>query len=180
MKKIFKRSWVVFFFLLSANLSENKRQNNTVQDKKLESGIHWMSLDEASKEAKKSGKKIIIDVYTNWCGWCKIMDQKTFSDAQVIQYIQQKYLAVKLNAESQDTLIYQGMKFGFNPEKRANQLAYLLLNGQMSYPTTVIMNENSEILTPIKGFIEPAIMLKVLKYYGENFYQTTTWEDFQK
>jgi thioredoxin-related protein len=142
--------------------------------------IQWISLDEASKLAEKTGKKIIVDVYTHWCGWCKIMDQKTFSNSDVIKYINSKYLAVKLNAETRDSLIYKGIKFGFNPEKRANQLAYLLLNGKMSYPTTVILNEKSEILTPITGFVEPQIMLKVLKYYGENYYTTMKWEEFEK
>jgi|YNPMSStandDraft_2_1061718.scaffolds.fasta_scaffold01224_8 thioredoxin-related protein len=142
--------------------------------------IQWISLDEASKLAEKTGKKIIVDVYTHWCGWCKIMDQKTFSNSDVIKYINSKYLAVKLNAETKDSLIYKGIKFGFNPEKRANQLAYLLLNGKMSYPTTVILNEKSEILTPITGFVEPQIMLKVLKYYGENYYTTMKWEEFEK
>ncbi|GIV44536.1 MAG: hypothetical protein KatS3mg035_1659 [Bacteroidia bacterium] len=108
------------------------------------------------------------------------MDQKTFSDSEVIQQINQYYLAVKLNAETKDSLVYKGVKFGFNPEKRANQLAYLLLNGKMSYPTTVILNEKSEILTPIVGFVEPQVMVKVLKFYGENHHLKMKWEDFEK
>jgi thioredoxin-related protein len=85
-----------------------------------------------------------------------------------------------LNAETTDSLVYKGVKFGFNQQKRANQLAYLLLNGKMSYPSTVILNEKSEILTPIAGFIEPQIMLKVLKYYGENYHLSMKWEEFEK
>lgn len=87
---------------------------------------------------------------------------------------------MKLNAETKDSLVYKGVKFGFNPEKRANQLAYLLLNGKMSYPTTVILNEKSEILTPIVGFVEPQVMVKVLKFYGENHHLKMKWEDFEK
>lgn len=142
--------------------------------------IKWISLDEASKIAEKTGKKIIVDVYTNWCGWCKIMDQKTFNHPDVIRIINEKYVAVKLNAETRDSLVYRGIKFGFNPEKRANQLAYLLLNGKMSYPTTVILNEKSEILSPIAGFIEPSTMIKVLKYFGDDYHLKMKWEDFEK
>ncbi len=176
-KKIFQFILVIITFIfygLSNRVNFNK-ESVICTDK-----IEWYSLEEASKIAEKTGKKIIVDVYTNWCGWCKIMDQKTFSNQEVIEYIKQKYVAVKLNAETQDSIVYKGVKFGYNPQKRANQLAYLLLNGKMSYPTTVILNEKSEILTPIAGFIEPQVMLKVLKYYGENKFLEMKWEDYEK
>lgn len=179
-----KKNWgftiVLLFFVLGLHFNYDKKSETVVKGKKNHNGIQWISLDEASKIAEKTGKKIIVDVYTNWCGWCKIMDQKTFSDPEVIKQIDRNYLAVKLNAESQDSLVYKGVKFGFNPEKRANQLAYLLLNGKMSYPTTVILNEKSEILTPIAGFIEPQVMVKVLRYYGENHHLKVKWEEFEK
>lgn len=180
LRKKMKKKIIIPIFLIAFITGVYQKPFEESPEKLLEDKIQWLSLDEASKIAEKTGKKILVDVYTNWCGWCKIMDQKTFSNAEVIQLINANYLAVKLNAETKDSLVYKGVKFGFNPEKRANQLAYLLLNGKMSYPTTVILNEKSEILTPIAGFIEPSIMVKVLKYYGENHHLKMKWEEFEK
>lgn len=180
MKKICVLTFLVMVLFTGFVIKNDKKSEFYLKKNYTNETIQWISLDEASKIAEKTGKKIIVDVYTNWCGWCKIMDQKTFTHPEVIKQINQNYLAVKLDAESKDSLVYKGIKFGFNPEKRANQLAYLLLNGKMSYPTTVILNEKSEILTPIAGFIEPQIMVKVLKYYGENYHLKMKWEDFEK
>ncbi len=180
MKKNFGFTIILCVLFLGYCLINDKKSEFKIEKELNNGSIQWVSLDEASKIAEKSGKKIMVDIYTNWCGWCKIMDQKTFTNPEVIKQINENYVAVKLNAESKDSLVYKGIKFGFNPEKRANQLAYLLLNGKMSYPTTVILNEKSEILTPIAGFIEPQVMVKVLKYYGENHHLKMNWEDFEK
>lgn len=142
--------------------------------------IKWMSLDEAVKAAKKENKKVIVDMYTKWCGWCKVMDQKTYSDINIIRYINSHYYAVKMDAESKDTLTFQNMKFGFNETKRSNELAYSLLNGKMSYPTTVILNGNAEILTPVQGYVESPTMMKILKFYGENIHTKMSWEEYEK
>ena len=179
-KKIFLSILILFVFTFLIKNDDKLSVNTEKQDFTLSESIQWVSLDEASQLAEKSGKKILVDIYTHWCGWCKIMDQKTYTNPEVVKYINSKYIAVKLNAETTDSLVYKGVKFGFNQQKRANQLAYLLLNGKMSYPSTVILNEKSEILTPIAGFIEPQIMLKVLKYYGENYHLSMKWEEFEK
>lgn len=115
-------------------------------------GIRWMSFEEAVKASDASPKKIFIDVYTDWCGWCKRMDAGTFSDSSVIAYMNANYYAVKLNAETRDTIRFRENSFVYKPEFKANEIALSLLNGKMGYPSFVILDERFAIMRTLSGY----------------------------
>lgn len=144
--------------------------------------INWMSFEEAVAATQKNPKKIFIDVYTDWCGWCKRMDATTFVDPTLVKYMNEKYYAVKLDAETQDTINFAGTAY-VNPnpgvKRSTHQLAYSILNGQMSYPTVVIWYEGNNI-HPLPGYRQANELLLYLKFYGENAYKNMTFEEFQK
>jgi thioredoxin-related protein len=142
--------------------------------------IHWMTLDEVQVAMKKQPRKVFFDVYTDWCGWCKVMDKKTFSNKEVIKYMNKNFYAVKLNAERQDSVMFMGKLYGFVPGYRANQLAVDLLGGRMSYPTSVILEENFQNPAPIPGYLDVTMMEKILKYLGENIYKSKQFPDYEK
>jgi thioredoxin-related protein len=142
--------------------------------------IQWISLAELEKKMKKEPRKVYIDVYTSWCGWCKVMDKKTFTNPDVINYINSTYYAVKLNAEQKEPISFMGKTFPFNGEYKANMLAVELMGGQMSYPTTVILQEDLMNPAPIPGYLDVAVIEKVLKYFGENHYKTKKYDEFEK
>ena len=150
-------------------------------------GIQWKSFNEAEKIAKKESKIIFIDVYTQWCGPCKMLDRNTFSDPRVVEYINKHFVAVKFNAEGNDTVVFQNQTLineGYNPAKansRNNTHPFsglFAVNGRLAYPTTAYLNENLELLTPIQGYMAPAQIEPVLKYFGSKQYLTTPWEEF--
>lgn len=145
-----------------------------------EGKVKWLTFEQAVELQKKEPRKIMVDVYTNWCGWCKVMDSKTFNHDSIAKYMGKKYYAVKLNAETRDTIRYKGKNFVYTPENRSNELALNLLSGQMSYPSIVFLNEKMEMLTVLKGFQQPPQFDAVLKYFGGNDYLKIPWEDFQK
>ena len=145
-----------------------------------ETGIQWITFEEAEKQMKEQPKKVFIDVYTNWCGWCKKMDATTFKDPQITDYINKNYYAIKFNAETRDTIIINNTLYIYKPENRANQLAIALLNGKLSYPTTVYLDESFNMLSPVPGYLASDVLLKILKYFGENHHKTVSWEDYQK
>mgnify|MGYP005703647067 FL=1 len=66
--------------------------------------IKWLKFEEAIEMQKNNPKKIIMDLYTNWCGPCKVMDKKTFGNRHVAKYINEFYYAVKFNAEGDEVL----------------------------------------------------------------------------
>jgi thioredoxin-related protein len=142
--------------------------------------INWISFEQAVKLSKKEPRQIMIDVYTQWCGWCKKMDATTFKDPTIVNYVNKNFYAVKLDAETKDTIHFRDKIFVFKPEYKANELALFLMNGQMSYPTSIYLDENFAILSPVPGFQQVNTLDMILKFYGENSYKTTSWEEFQK
>ena len=143
-------------------------------------GIHWMTFEQAVDLSDKSPKKLFIDVYTGWCGWCKRMDATTFKDSSVVKYMNDNFYAVKLDAETKDTIHFRDKIFVFKPEFKANELAVSLLNGKMGYPSFIIMSEKYELLTPLSGYQTVEQINPILKYFGSDIYKTVKWEDYQK
>ncbi len=175
MKRIMLLILGLFFYQnLSAQTSKSVKPQEPEQ-------IKWVNMEYALKNAAKNGRLILLDFYTDWCGWCKVMDKKTYTDKAIIQYMNQKFYAVKFDAEGKDTVNYKGREYSFAPALRCNQFAYKILNGNMGYPTTVFMNESGDVLTPVPGYLDAPTLESLLKYYGERKYeQGINYDDFRK
>lgn len=145
---------------------------------KSDNEIKWISFEQAVELQKTKPKKIIIDVYTDWCGWCKKMDKNTYTDAEIIRQIEANFYFVKLNAEQKEEIKYKDKVFTFKQEYKANELAVSLLNGQMSYPSTVFLDEDMNLLTVVPGYLTPKDMNPILKYFGENIYKEKNWKEY--
>lgn len=125
--------------------------------------IQWMSWSDAIAANKKKPKLIFVDVYTGWCGWCKVMDQKTFSDPEVAKYMSENFYCVKLDAEQKEDITYNKVVFKYKPEMRSHELAISLLDGQMSYPSFVFLNGKEQRITIVKGYQEVPVWMQNLK-----------------
>ena len=130
--------------------------------------IKWMSLDEALAKQKKNAKPIFMDVYTDWCGPCKMLDQNTFQDKVISEYISANYYAVKFNAEGNSTINYKGITYtnpGFDPNRKGRNSAhdftkFLQVAG---YPSMYIINKKGDVQEPIVGYRTPEELLPILK-----------------
>jgi thioredoxin-related protein len=144
--------------------------------------IKWYSFEEAVVLSRDNPRKILVDIYTDWCGFCKRMEAETFSDPKVAAYINAHFYPVKFNSETKDTIRFQGHEFVNEGEGRrsAHQLSIALLQGQMSYPSIVYINEDLELLTAVPGFRTPAQLEPILRFFGEDHYITTSWEKFSE
>ena len=146
--------------------------------------IEWMSMEEAYALTltESTPKKIFIDVYTDWCGWCKRMDKATFQNPEVAAYMNAHYYNVKFDAEQKESIEMLGNTFEFVPQgsRGYHELAAALLNGKMSYPTVVFMNHKFEMLSPVPGYQEAPQFLKVATFFGDNIYKSVPWEEYAK
>ena len=181
MKKILSIS-LVLLAISSVSFAQKKTvkpvKKTTVEAPVNDKEINWLTLDQVQEKMKTKPKKVYIDVYTAWCGWCKVMDKKTFTNPGVIKYINKNFYAVKFDAEQVDSVHFMGGHYGL--EGRTNQFAVQLLRGQLSYPTTVIMEENFQNPQIIPGYQDVKAIEPILKYLGENHYKTTPWEEYAK
>ena len=143
--------------------------------------VKWLSFEEAIEKNKNQPRKILIDVYTDWCGWCKVMDEKTFGNATIAEYLNKNYYPVKFNAEGHDTIQFAGKTYindgvGRRP---THKLAIALLNGKMSYPSIAYMDENNQLITAVPGYWEAKKIEPLLEFIKKDIYKTnTSFEDF--
>lgn len=141
--------------------------------------IKWLSFEEAVAKSKENPKKIIIDLYTDWCKWCKVMDEKTFAHPVIAKYINDNFYAVKFNAESNKPINFAGHKFeNKNGGSRSpHDLAVALTQGKLSYPTYVFMDEKNQIIHVQPGFIEPKQFEPMITYISDGVYAKGTAYD---
>ena len=142
----------------------------------------WISFEDAVLNMDSQPKKIFIDVYTDWCGWCKKMDASTFSNPAVAEMLNSHFYTVKFNAEQEDPIVFRDYTFKFVPNGRRgyHELAASLLNGKLSYPSVVFINEKFEIIQVLPGYRNAEDFLKIATFIGEDHYLNTSWEDFQQ
>ena len=108
--------------------------------------IKWMSMNEALKAQKKEPRKIFMDAYTTWCGPCKMLDKNTFSNKDVINYINKNYYPVKFNAEGNEEISYQDRIFtnpGFDPDRKGRNTQHQFATAMKitGYPSLVFFDE---------------------------------------
>lgn len=140
--------------------------------------VKWYTIAEAIELNKKEPRKIMVDVYTGWCGWCKVMDANTFNNTIIAQYLNEKYYPVKLDAEQKEDIVIGDKTYKFIAQgtRGYHELAAALLSGKLSYPSVVFLNEQIQIVHLEQGYVKAKPFDMILKYIGGNFYLNQPWE----
>lgn len=140
--------------------------------------INWLSMDEALAKQKEIPKKIMIDMYTTWCGPCKMLDRNTFSNPKLAEYVNANYYAVKFNAEGNESVQFNGQPLtnpNYDPAKarrRNSQHQLAQYFSVTAYPTIVFLGENAAFLAPIPGYKSPEQLELYLKLFATDTYKT--------
>ena len=147
----------------------------------VEGPVNWMTFEQAVEKSKTEKRKIFIDVYTDWCGWCKVMDKNTFSDPKVAAILNEQFYPVKFNAEQRGDIEFQGNTFKFVEAGGSgyHQLAAALLNNQLSYPTVVFIDENLAMITPVPGYTKAPEFHKIITFISSDSYKTQKYDEWQ-
>ncbi len=142
-------------------------------------GVEWQQPESLGLyRFDPNDKPILVDVYTDWCHYCKLMDASTWQDASVSAYVNANFVAVKFNAESRDSLAWNGKRYGYQPRYKVNMLAVELLKGNMVYPSTVIITPAGDIQV-LRGALKPGEIELALTYYGSGSYKAMDFVSFQ-
>ena len=134
----------------------------------------WIGFDDGLALAKKSQKPMIVDFYTDWCHWCKVMDEKTFSQQDVKAKLEKNFVTVRINAEDpKATATYKGHTF--------NNIELTRAFGVTGYPTLAFLEEDGDIITTIPGYIPAEQFIHILAYIEQKRYeQKMPFEEFLK
>ncbi len=129
-----------------------------------DAGLSWYKIDDLD-QMDLGDKKVMIDMYTSWCGWCKVMDKKTFTDPEVVNYLNDNFVMVKFNAERREPVSFQGETYEWiNAGRRgANKLALKLMSGRMAYPTMVYLDNELNTIKSSPGYKKPDQLLQELQ-----------------
>ena len=144
--------------------------------------IAWISFEEAVERNKTNPKPFLVDIFTNWCGWCKKMDKDTYANPVIASYINKSYHAVKMDGEGKKPITYKEHTFKYKRKGRSgyHEFPALLMNGKLSYPTTVILNAEEKLLDRIPGYLDARKMEMILAYFLEKDRKTKSWGQFSK
>jgi thioredoxin-related protein len=133
--------------------------------------VKWHSFDEGVALARQENKKILVDVYTDWCVWCKKMDKEVYTNGMVGQTMTSNFIAVKLSAESQKGVTFEGATM--------SEASLAGSMGVTGYPTVVFLDPSAKPITKISGYMEPKEFASVLRFISEDHYKTKSFQDYK-
>jgi thioredoxin-related protein len=138
--------------------------------------VNWISFEEAEKKMKEKPLPIIIDLYSNRCGWCKVMDKKTYTHDSVVRYINSNFYAIKFDAESDSPIVWKGVTYSYNARYNMHELAMSFFKQEAGFPTTVFIPFDEPDPQPFSGYLQPGDLHTLLTYYNEGYYKTIRFD----
>ncbi len=152
----------------AATGSLNRSDRPAAGEKKLP----WLAFDAAAEQAKKENKHMIVDVYTTWCGWCKVMDRQTYGNSAVASYLTQNFVLAKVNGESSAEIHWKG--------KVMTERAFARSVGVTGFPTTYFLKPDADIIGGAPGYIPPDNFIIYAKYVSTKWYEKGTPLEYLK
>jgi len=150
--------------------------------------IKWYTLEEAQELMKTQPRKILVDFSTSWCGWCKVMMKNTFTNPDIVNYVNSFYYPIKFEAEGPDSVVFKEKTYynpNYNPNKKGRNSTHEFastfapVNGSIGYPTISYFDENLNLLSSVPGFKKPMDLLPILIFFAEEIFKSTPYDKFQ-
>ncbi len=134
----------------------------------------WIDFDEGLVRAKKENKNMVVDFYTDWCHWCKVMDEKTFQEANVKKKLEKRFVTVRLNAEDANaSATYKGTSY--------TNVELTQAFGVTGYPTLAFLKPNGDIITTVPGYVPAETFIHILNFIDQKMYEkNVSFDEFVK
>ena len=149
-----------------------KRLNRSATPAPGEKKLDWLAFDAASARAMSEGKHVIVDIYTNWCGWCKVMERETYGNPEVADYLTQNFVLAKVNGESSAKIHWKG--------KELTERQFAREVGVTGFPATYFLKPDLELLGGVPGFIRAPEFMLMARYVNIKWYEKGKLADYIK
>ena len=136
-----------------------------------EQPMRWREFGPGLAEAKSTGKTMMVDVYTDWCGWCKRMDRDTFAKPEVQRYLEKSFVPVRMNAEANTSVHYQGEDYTYRDLATGFRIT--------GYPATLFLGSDGKHLATAPGYMGASDFLTVLRYFGDGHFKKQTFQEYR-
>jgi thioredoxin-related protein len=181
---MFKKAFTALFIATIIVVAQSFITTIQAPAEELKGPVKWYTFAEAVELQKKNPKPIMVDVYTSWCGPCKMMSANTFGNPIIAKYLNEHFYPVKFNAETRDTVKFSGAVFANkNPEgtsRPVHDFAISILDGKLMYPSIVFLNEEIKRIQIVTGYYPPAQFEPLMNFFGSGKYKDTKYEEYQK
>lgn len=136
------------------------------------SQLTWYGFNEGMQKAKIENKQVLVDVYTEWCSWCKVMDEKTYTDPEVVKCLNEKFVLIRLNPEKDGPVMFGGKSY--NADHFAQGI------GVSGYPATAFFESGEKLITMVPGYLKADEFLPILEYIGDKKYNEIGFDEYVK
>lgn len=147
-----------------------------------QNGPSWNSWESIQNSPRLKQRKTMIFIYADWCNWCRKMEMESFTQPAVSRFMNDHFNLVRFNGEQKEEVLFKGKKYGFIKvgQRGYNEWVALLLNGNVSFPAVVFLDEQGQVVQPISGFKAPEELLLIMQYVYSNAYLHTPWAAYQR
>lgn len=162
---------IIFFFGLKSYFKIDEQNAEAVEEAR-PFAINWLSYNEGLALAEKENKYVLINFYTDWCGYCKKMDKETYSNEEVKNILNKNFVIVKVNAESNNKVIENGEEITERELAKLYQVT--------GYPTTWFLESNHSRVAPLPGYVASEQFIPVLNYIGEGWHKSISFKEYME
>ncbi len=155
--------------------------SNSINEQELAAEINWKSFEDLNNKGNKN-KKVMIFIYTDWCKWCRELNQTSFSDPDLTSFVNKNYFPIKFNGEKDESVEFKGQTYKLKKEdeKVFHQFTEQFNKGDIAYPAIVFLDEDLKVIQTIKGFRKKEEMFNVLRYFEGDYYKKVSWTNYIK
>lgn len=162
---------IIFFFGLKSYFKIDEQNAEAVEQTK-PLILNWLSYNEGLALAEKENKYVLINFYTDWCGYCKKMDKETYSNEEVKSILNKNFVIVKVNAESNNKVSENGEEITERELAKLYQVT--------GYPTTWFLESNHSRVAPLPGYVASEQFIPVLNYIGEGWHKSISFKEYME
>ena len=135
--------------------------------------LGWLTWNQGISEASITKRPVLVDVYTDWCGWCKRMDRDVYARTEIGRYLNEHFVMVRLNAESAERVTYGGQTMAARALAGGFQVT--------GYPTTIFLRADGTHLVNVPGYLPAEKFMKLVRYIGDGHMDKgETWEEYSR